>query len=70
MERPVNAKENSQMSLYKLDESTGYAVKVDIKFGREAGRYIEVIEGGKVNDIFIVSDLSHLKNLKLEIESF
>jgi multidrug efflux pump subunit AcrA (membrane-fusion protein) len=70
MERPVNAQENSQMSLYKLDESTGYAVKVDIKFGREAGRYIEVIEGGKVNDIFIVSDLSHLKNLKLEIESF
>lgn len=70
MERPVNAQENSQMSLYKLDELTGYAVKADIRFGREAGRYIEVIEGGKVNDIFIVSDLSHLKNLKLEIESF
>jgi len=70
MERPVNGKAHSNTSLFKLDDSNNVAVRTSVKFGKEAGRYIEIIEGGKVNDTFIVSDLSMMKNLELTIENF
>jgi len=70
MERPVNSKTNSSTSLFRLDDSHDYAMRVGVKFGKEAGRYIEIIDGGKVNDTFIVSDLSLLKNSELTIENF
>ena len=70
MERPVNGKGNASTSLFKLDDSNSYASRINVKFGKEAGRFIEVIEGGKVNDTFIVSDLSSLKNTSLTIENF
>ncbi|MGL1955790.1 MAG: HlyD family efflux transporter periplasmic adaptor subunit [Colwellia sp.] len=70
MERPVNAKANSNTRLFRLDESHDYAMKIEIEFGKEAGRYIEIIAGGKVNDTFIVSDLSLIKNVELTIENF
>jgi len=70
MERPVNGKANSNVSLFRLDDSNNSALRTQVKFGKEAGRYIEVIEGGTVNDRFIVSDLSQLKNSELNIENF
>ena len=70
MERPVNGKYNSTSSLFKLDDSHNYASRADLKFGKEAGRYIEIIEGGKVGDTFIVSDLSLIKNSELTIDNF
>jgi HlyD family secretion protein len=70
MERPVNGQANSNTRLFRLDDSHNTAQIVQVKFGKEAGRYIEIIEGGKVNDTFIVSDLSLLKNSELTIENF
>jgi len=70
MERPVNGRENSTTYLFRLDDALNSAKKIEVKFGKEAGRYIEIIDGGKVNDTFIVSDLSLLKNSKLTIENF
>ncbi len=70
MERPVNAKENSNVSLFRLDDSNNTAMRIPVKFGKEAGRYIEIIEGGNVDDTFIVSDLSLVKNSELTIENF
>jgi multidrug efflux pump subunit AcrA (membrane-fusion protein) len=70
IERPVNGTANSNASLFKLDESNNSAIRTEVKFGKEAGRYIEIIEGGKVDDAFIVSDLSQVKNSKLTIENF
>jgi len=70
MERPVNGKANSTSHLFRLDDAHNSAKKTEVKFGKEAGRYIEIIDGGKVNDTFIVSDLSLLKNSKLTIENF
>ena len=70
VERPVNGKANSNTSLFRLDDSNNSATRTLVKFGKEAGRYIEIIEGGKVNDIFIVSDLSLEKNSELTIENF
>jgi HlyD family secretion protein len=70
IERPVNGKANSNSSLFRVDETNNAAIRTPVKFGKEAGRYIEIIEGGEVNDIFIVSDLSRVKNSELTIESF
>lgn len=70
IERPVNGKANSNTGLFRLDDSNNAATRTQVKFGKEAGRYIEIIEGGKVNDIFIVSDLSLLKNSSLTIDNF
>ncbi len=70
MERPVNGIANSNSSLFRVDDSNNYAMRIQVKFGKEAGRYIEIIDGGKVNDTFIVSDLSLLKNAELTIDDF
>jgi multidrug efflux pump subunit AcrA (membrane-fusion protein) len=70
IERPVNGKANSNSSLFRLDDSNNTAMRTQVKFGKEAGRYIEIIDGGNVNDIFIVSDLSLEKNSEVSIENF
>jgi len=70
MERPVNGLANSNSSLFLLDDSNNAAIRTKVEFGKEAGRYIQIIKGGKVNDIFIVSDLSLVKNSELTIDSF
>jgi len=70
MERPVNGKANSNTNLFRLDDSHNTAMRTQVRFGKEAGRYIEIIAGGKVNDTFIVSDLSLLKNSELSIDNF
>jgi HlyD family secretion protein len=70
MERPVNSKENATISLFRLDDSSNYAMRSEITFGKEAGRYIEIIAGGKVNDTFIISDLTLLKESELSIDNF
>lgn len=70
MERPVNGQANSNTSLFRIDDSNNTAARTPVQFGKEAGRYIEIIEGAKVNDIFIVSDLSLVKNPKVTIENF
>ncbi|MGB0937795.1 MAG: HlyD family secretion protein [Colwellia sp.] len=70
IKRPVNASRNSSVSLFKVDDSSETAVKTRLKFGREAGRFIEVIEGASSNDTFIVSDLSHMKNDIVNIVDF
>lgn len=70
MERPVNGKANSTNQLFRVDESNSSAIKTEVKFGKEAGRYIEILAGGKLNDKFIVSDLSSLTSTELSIENF
>jgi multidrug resistance efflux pump len=70
MERPVNGQANSNTNLFRLDDSNNYAMKTPVKFGKEAGRYIEIVDGAEVNDTFIVSDLSLVKSAELTIENF
>lgn len=69
MERPVNGKANAKANLFRLDDSHNTAMRTQLTLGKEAGRYIEILAGGKVNDTFIVSDLSLLKNSELSIEN-
>jgi HlyD family secretion protein len=56
--RPVFGQENSQVSLFKLDEDGKGATRITVKLGRSSVSSIEVVEGLKVGDQVILSDMS------------
>lgn len=59
IQRPANVKSNTALSLYRLKKDTQQAALVPIRFGRQAGRYIEILSGANTDEQFIVSDLSN-----------
>lgn len=63
VERPANARANASAPVFVLNSSGNKAQRVDVKFGAEAGRYIEVVSGLKVEDTLIVSDMSKYSKL-------
>jgi HlyD family secretion protein len=56
--RPVFGQPNSQVSLFKLDEDGKSASRVTVKLGRSSVNSIEVVDGLKVGDQVILSDMS------------
>jgi HlyD family secretion protein len=56
--RPVFGQPNSSVSLFKLDEDGKGASRVTVKLGRTSVNTIEVVEGLKVGDQVILSDMS------------
>lgn len=56
--RPVFGQPHSQVSLFKLDEDGKGATRVVVKLGRTSVNTIEVVEGLKVGDQVILSDMS------------
>ncbi len=56
--RPVFGQPNSSASLFKLDEDGKTATRVTVKLGRSSVSTIEVVEGLKVGDQVILSDMS------------
>jgi HlyD family secretion protein len=56
--RPVFGQPNSSVSLFKLDEDQKGASRVTVKLGRAAVNTIEVVDGLKVGDLVILSDMS------------
>jgi len=67
IERPANVRSNSEGQLYQLDDNFSSAKLRRIKFGRQAGRFIEIISGAQVGDQFILSDLGSLKKMTEEL---
>ncbi|WP_435275035.1 efflux RND transporter periplasmic adaptor subunit [Psychrobium sp. nBUS_13] len=60
IQRPPSIKANSKISLYRVDPQSQQAQLVELKLGRQAGRYIEIISGAQKEQQFIVSDLSNI----------
>jgi HlyD family secretion protein len=56
--RPVFGQPNSQVGLFKLDEDGKGATRVTVKLGRSSVNTIEVLDGLKVGDQVILSDMS------------
>jgi HlyD family secretion protein len=56
--RPVFGQPNSQVSVFKLDEDGKGATRVTVKLGRSSVNSIEVLEGLKVGDQVVLSDMS------------
>ncbi len=56
--RPVFGQPNSQVSVFKLDDDGKGATRVTVKLGRSSVNSIEVLEGLKVGDQVVLSDMS------------
>jgi HlyD family secretion protein len=56
--RPVFGQENTQVSLFKLDDDGKGATRITVKLGRSSVTSIEVMDGLKVGDQVILSDMS------------
>ncbi|PKM18742.1 MAG: RND transporter [Gammaproteobacteria bacterium HGW-Gammaproteobacteria-15] len=64
IDRPVNVRVNSSNSLYKLDQTRQLAEYSEVRYGEDAGKYIQLLEGAAVNDTFIVSDMTGFTDSK------
>ncbi|HET7205935.1 MAG TPA: HlyD family efflux transporter periplasmic adaptor subunit [Terriglobales bacterium] len=60
--RPAFGQENSTISLFKLDPDGKGAVRVPVKVGRASVNSIQILEGLKVGDTVILSDMSRNDN--------
>jgi HlyD family secretion protein len=58
MGRPVFGQPNSQVTLFKIEPDGKMANRVTVKLGRASVTTIEVVEGLKVGDRVILSDMS------------
>lgn len=56
--RPVFGQPNSQITLFRLEEEGKTAARVPVKLGRSSVNTIEIVEGLKVGDQVILSDMS------------
>lgn len=64
IDRPVNVRVNSNNSLYKLDPTRQMAEYSEVRYGEDAGKYIQLLEGATLNDTFIVSDMTGFTDSK------
>jgi multidrug efflux pump subunit AcrA (membrane-fusion protein) len=58
IERPAYIKSNSIGELFRLDRKTKSLTKVKLKFGRLAGRYIEIISGAGHFEEYVITKLA------------
>lgn len=69
---PQKAKAHSKAMLFKLNPNTHLAAPIDIEFGTLSDNKIQLLNGAKVGEQLIISDLSkwqHLATIKIEQES-
>jgi beta-lactamase regulating signal transducer with metallopeptidase domain len=60
--RPVVGRANSEVSLFKISNDGGEAVRSQVKLGRTSVTTIEVLDGLKEGDKVILSDMSSVAN--------
>ncbi len=69
---PQKAKAHSKAMLFKLNPNTHLAAPINIEFGTLSDNKIQLLDGAKVGEQLIISDLSkwqHLATIKIEQES-
>lgn len=62
VERPVFGQERATVTLFKLEPGGRFANQAKVKFGRTSVAVIEVVEGLRVGDQIILSDMSQWDN--------
>jgi HlyD family secretion protein len=60
--RPVHGQSDSTIGIFKLTEDGSEAMRVNVKLGRSSVNTIEIIDGLKVGDKVILSDMSAWDN--------
>ena len=58
MDRPVSGEPGATIGIFKLDPDRKGATRVNVKLGRASVNKIEVLDGLKVGDQVILSDMS------------
>jgi HlyD family secretion protein len=58
MDRPVSGEPGSTIGIFKIDPDGKGASRVNVKLGRASVNTIEVLDGLKVGDRVILSDMS------------
>jgi len=61
--RPVHGQSDSTISLFKLVDDGSEAVRVNVKLGRSSVNTVEILDGLKVGDKVILSDMSQWDNV-------
>lgn len=61
--RPVHGQSDSTISLFKLVDDGNEAVRVNVKLGRSSVNTVEILQGLKVGDKVILSDMSQWDNV-------
>src|ERR1700676_60231 len=56
--RPVHGQSDSTIGIFKLNEDSSEATRVNVKLGRSSVNTIEILDGLKVGDKVILSDMS------------
>jgi len=56
--RPVHGQSDSTVGLFKVTEDGSEATRVNVKLGRSSVNTIEILDGLKVGDKVILSDMS------------
>ena len=67
IEKPTNAAEGRNSSLFKLNDSLDGAEAVAVKFGVISGRYIQLVSPSSENDTYIISDTSAILTNSVDI---
>ena len=60
--RPVHGQSDSTIGIFKLDADGSEATRVNVKLGRSSVNTIEIVDGLKVGDKVILSDMSAMEN--------
>lgn len=63
VERPINALSHTKASVFKFNAKGNIAERVQITFGEDSNRFIQVLSGAKESDNFILSDLTNLRDV-------
>lgn len=64
IERPANVQANSKGTLFRLEPDGKTAVRSDISFGEDSGRYVQLTGGAQPKERFILSDTSAFRDAK------
>jgi len=65
IKKPVNVTADMKSTLFKLLPNKTQAQQINITFGQESDEFIEILSDVKINDTFILSDMSPWKDISI-----
>jgi len=64
IERPLNVRSHADATLFRLEGNGDLARRQPLRFGEEAGRFIQIVSGASENERFILSDMANYSDIE------
>ena len=64
IERPMNAQSHTKSSVFRVQENNKSAEIQELSFGEDSGKFIQIKQGAKEKDRFILSDMTNIQDAK------